>query len=161
PFRGRASGMSSGGTGGGGFFRRLFVRLTGEPGEAAVERPTTEAVPPQPMPDTVVPEPGQPEPVQPEPPPRTQAPPPRPAQPGWFERLSSGLTKSSRQLTTSLTELFTHRRLDQSMLEELEEVLIRADLGVDLSGRIAAAIGQDRFQKEIAPEEVRRVLAAE
>jgi fused signal recognition particle receptor len=139
--------MTSGGTGGGGFFRRLFVRLGGEPDAPAAE---PSAAPP----------------VQPEPP-AEAAPPAEPPtaeplpQPGWFERLSSGLTKSSRQLTTSLTELFTHRRLDQSMLDELEEVLIRADLGLDLAGRIAAAVGQGRFQKEIAPEEVRRVLAAE
>ena len=151
--------MSSGGSGGG-FFRRLFVRLTGEPGEAPAEPPATEAAQPEPM----VPEPAAPQPIVPEPAapePAMSEVPPQPAQPGWFERLSSGLTKSSRQLTTSLTELFTHRRLDQAMLDELEEVLIRADLGVDLSGRIAAAIGQGRFQKEIAPEEVRRVLAAE
>ncbi|MET0481372.1 MAG: signal recognition particle receptor subunit alpha, partial [Aestuariivirgaceae bacterium] len=148
--------MTSGGTGGGGFFRRLFVRLAGEPGETPAEPPAPEAVQPEP----VVPEPVPPEPLTLEPL-QSEAPPPQPAQPGWFERLSSGLTKSSRQLTTSLTELFTHRRLDQAMLDELEEVLIRADLGVDLSGRIAAAIGQGRFQKEIAPEEVRRVLAAE
>ena len=130
------------------------MRLAGEPGEAPAAPSAPEAVQPEP----VVPEPVVPEPLTPEPA-LSEAPPP--PQPGWFERLSSGLTKSSRQLTTSLTELFTHRRLDQSMLDELEEVLIRADLGVDLSGRIAAAIGQGRFQKEIAPEEVRRVLAAE
>ncbi len=155
--------MTSGGTGGGGFFRRLFVRLSGEPSEPAAE-PQAEAVQPGPgQPQPIAPEPPKPEPIVPEPP-RPEPlppPPPQPAQQGWFERLSSGLTKSSRQLSTSLTELFTHRRLDQSMLDELEEVLIRADLGVDLAGRIAAAIGQGRFQKEIAPEEVRRVLAAE
>jgi fused signal recognition particle receptor len=157
--------MTSGGTGGGGFFRRLFVRLSGEPSGQAAE-PQAEAVQPgpgQPQPQPIAPEPPKPEPIVPEPP-RPEPlppPPPQPAQQGWFERLSSGLTKSSRQLSTSLTELFTHRRLDQSMLDELEEVLIRADLGVDLAGRIAAAIGQGRFQKEIAPEEVRRVLAAE
>jgi fused signal recognition particle receptor len=152
--------MTSGGTGGGGFLRRLFVRLTGEPGAPAAE-PVSEAVPPtpgKPPPQPIAPEPPKPEPIAPEPMPEPPSPAP---QPGWFERLSSGLTKSSRQLGTSLTELFTHRRLDQAMLDELEEVLIRADLGVDLSGRIAAAIGQGRFQKEIAPEEVRQVLAAE
>ena len=159
--------MTSGGTGGGGLLRRLFVRLTGEPGAPAPE-PAPEVVQPaagqqpQPQPQPIAPEPPKPEPIPPEPTPAPAPPlPPQPAQTGWFERLSSGLTKSSRQLSISLTELFTHRRLDQSMLDELEEVLIRADLGVDLSGRIAAAIGQGRFQKEIAPEEVRRVLAAE
>jgi fused signal recognition particle receptor len=158
--------MTSGGTGGGGFFRRLFVRLAGETDQAAAE-PHAEALQPepgqpQPQPQPITPEPPKPEPIAPEPPKPEPLPPvPQPVQQGWFERLSSGLTKSSRQLTTSLTEIFTHRRLDQTTLEELEEVLIRADLGVDLAGRIAAAISQGRFQKEIAPEEVRLVLAAE
>jgi fused signal recognition particle receptor len=158
--------MMSGGTGGGGFFRRLFVRLTGETDQSGAE-PHAEALQPepgqpQPQPQPITPEPPKPEPIAPEPPrPEPLPPVPQPAEQGWFERLSSGLTKSSRQLTTSLTEIFTHRRLDQTTLEELEEVLIRADLGVDLAGRIAAAISQGRFQKEIAPEEVRLVLAAE
>jgi fused signal recognition particle receptor len=136
--------MTSGGTNETGFFRRLFVRLTGDAGQPAPEAQPERA------------QPASPEPPKPQP-----MPAPAPSEPGWFERLSSGLTKSSRQLTTSLTELFTHRRLDQAMLEELEEVLIQADLGPDLAERIAAAIGQGRFQKEIAPEEVRRVLAGE
>jgi fused signal recognition particle receptor len=155
--------MTGGGTSGGGFFRRLFVRLTGDAGQPAPE-PQPEAA--QPGPEPIAPEPPKPilpeppKPIAPEPPKPEPVPPPAPQQ-GWFDRLSSGLTKSSRQLSSSLSELFTHRRLDQATLDELEEVLIQADLGPDLAARIAAAIGLGRFQKEIAPEEVRRVLAEE
>ncbi len=47
------------------------------------------------------------------------------------------------------------------MLDEIEEVLIRADLGVDVAAKIAAAVGEGRYDKEIAPDEVKAVLAAE
>ena len=55
----------------------------------------------------------------------------------------------------------TKRKLDAAMLEELEEVLIRADLGVDVAARIAEAIGEGRYDKAISPDEVKAVLAAE
>lgn len=80
---------------------------------------------------------------------------------GWFKRLSEGLTKTSSRLTTGITGLFTKRKLDDEMLEELEDLLIGADLGVETSSRITAALRKGRFDKEIAPEEVRAVLAQE
>lgn len=80
---------------------------------------------------------------------------------GWFKRLSEGLTKTSSRLTTGITGLFTKRKLDDEMLEELEDLLIGADLGVETSSRITAALRKGRFDKEIAPEEVRDVLAQE
>lgn len=80
---------------------------------------------------------------------------------GWFKRLSDGLTKTSSRLTTGITGLFTKRKLDDEMLEELEDLLIGADLGVETSSRITAALRKGRFDKEIAPDEVREVLAQE
>ncbi len=47
------------------------------------------------------------------------------------------------------------------MVDEIEEVLIRADLGVDSAARIAAAVGEGRYDKAITPDEVKAVLAAE
>jgi len=47
------------------------------------------------------------------------------------------------------------------MLEEIEEVLIRADLGVDVAARIAAAVGEGRYDKAITPDEVKAVIATE
>jgi fused signal recognition particle receptor len=47
------------------------------------------------------------------------------------------------------------------MLDDIEEVLIRADLGVDSAANIATAVGEGRYDKSITPEEVKAVVAAE
>jgi fused signal recognition particle receptor len=79
----------------------------------------------------------------------------------WWQRLSGGLKRTSASISGAITDLVAKRKLDQSMLDEIEEVLIRADLGVDVAAKIAAAVGEGRYDKEIAPEEVKAVVAAE
>jgi fused signal recognition particle receptor len=80
---------------------------------------------------------------------------------GWLSRLTQGLSKSSKSITTSITAIFTKRKLDAATLEELEDVLIQADLGVAVSERIIKAVSAGRYDKEIEPEEVKRILAEE
>jgi fused signal recognition particle receptor len=80
---------------------------------------------------------------------------------GWLSRLTKGLSKSSKSITSSITSIFTKRKLDASTLEELEDVLIQADLGVAVSERIIKAVSAGRYDKEIEPEEVKRILADE
>ena len=58
-------------------------------------------------------------------------------------------------------DLVSKRKLDAATIEELEELLIRADLGVDVSARIAAAIGEGRYDKQVSDTEVKAILAAE
>ena len=77
----------------------------------------------------------------------------------WFSRLKDGLSKTSSKLSTGITEIFTKRKLDQGAVEELEELLIQADLGANVAARIVADFAKDRFDKEIAPEEVKEELA--
>jgi fused signal recognition particle receptor len=84
-----------------------------------------------------------------------------PARKGWFERLKSGLSKTSSRLTEGITGLVTKRKLDRDTLDELEEVLLAADLGIETSERITAAIAKGRFEKTIAASEVREILAEE
>ena len=79
--------------------------------------------------------------------------------PGWFGRLKAGLSRSAGQLGGSITALFTKRKLDQAALDELEETLIQADLGVTTAARIVQAIAKDRFDKEVSPEEIKGALA--
>jgi fused signal recognition particle receptor len=79
----------------------------------------------------------------------------------WWQRLTGGLKRTSSSIGTALSDLVVKRKLDAAMIEEIEEVLIRADLGVETAGRIAAALGEGRFDKAISPEEVKAVLAAE
>jgi fused signal recognition particle receptor len=80
---------------------------------------------------------------------------------GWFQRLKAGLTKTSAKLSQDIAGLFTKRKLDADTLQELEDLLIQADLGVETAARISAALAKGRHDKEIATEEVRAVLAAE
>ena len=80
---------------------------------------------------------------------------------GWLARLTKGLSKSSKSITSSITSIFTKRKLDATTLEELEDVLIQADLGVAVSERIIKAVSAGRYDKEIEPEEVKRILAEE
>ncbi len=80
---------------------------------------------------------------------------------GWWQRLKAGLSRTSSNIGTKVTDLFTKRKLDAATLEELEDTLIQADLGVDVAARIAAAIGKDRYDKEIEPDEVKHILATE
>lgn len=85
---------------------------------------------------------------------------PEPAR-SWWTRLSSGLSRTSSALTTGITDLFTKRKLDAATLEDLEDILIQADLGVDTAQRVAKAVGAARYEKGISGEEVRAILARE
>jgi fused signal recognition particle receptor len=88
---------------------------------------------------------------------------PRPPskKPSWLQRLKQGLAKSSTQLAQNIAGVFTKRQLDADTLQELEDLLIQADLGVDTSSRITAALAKGRHDKDVTAEEVRTVLAAE
>jgi len=85
---------------------------------------------------------------------------PPPSKKGWLSRLKEGLTKSTTKLTEGITGIFTKRKLDEEALEELEELLITADLGPTTAAKVTAELARTRFGKEITPDEVRRTLAA-
>lgn len=80
---------------------------------------------------------------------------------GWWSRLTGGLKRTSSALSDRVTGLFTKRKLDADTLEELEDALIQADFGLDTAARIAEAVGKGRYEKGIAPDEVRAILASE
>ena len=79
----------------------------------------------------------------------------------WWQRLSGGLKRTSASIGSAITDLVSKRKLDAATIEELEELLIRADLGVDVAARIAAAIGEGRYDKQVSDTEVKAILAAE
>lgn len=95
------------------------------------------------------------------PPPPAPTPEPAPAKRSWWKRLTEGLARTSSSIGAGITGIFTKRKLDAQTLEELEDVLVQADLGVAAAMRITENIGEGRFDKEIAPEEVKRILADE
>jgi fused signal recognition particle receptor len=80
---------------------------------------------------------------------------------GWFRRLKEGLGRSSSRLTEGISGIFARRRLDQAALDELEELLIAADLGTDLAEEVTGRLKRTRFNQEVAPEEIRAALAEE
>jgi fused signal recognition particle receptor len=79
----------------------------------------------------------------------------------WWQRLTGGLKRTSSALGTAISDLVTKRKLDATMLEEIEEVLIRADLGVATAGRITEALREGCYDKAISSDEVKAVVAGE
>lgn len=80
---------------------------------------------------------------------------------GWMGRLRQGLSRSSAKLTSGITDLFRKRKLDDEALEELEELLISADLGVATAAKLTASLAKSRFNQDVTAEEVRTALAEE
>jgi len=77
----------------------------------------------------------------------------------WLKKLKSGLSKSSEKITEGISGIFTKRKIDDEMLEELEDLLIMADIGASTSSKIVAEFSKGRFDKEISEEEVKEALA--
>lgn len=80
---------------------------------------------------------------------------------GWFARLKAGVSRTSNALTENLTGVLTKRKLDEDTLDELEEVLIKADLGFAMADRIRDVLSKGRFEKGLSEDDVRDVLAEE
>ncbi len=79
----------------------------------------------------------------------------------WWRRLNGGLKRTSAALGGAISDLLTKRKLDAVTIGEIEDVLIRADLGLDAAHRIAVALGEGRHGADISPAEVKAVVAAE
>ena len=92
---------------------------------------------------------------------RRRAPEPAAARPAWFQRLSDGLSRSSRELSSNIAGVFTKRKLDEETLQDLEDVLIRADLGMETAIRVTDALSSGRYGRDVSEAEVRAIMAAE
>lgn len=77
----------------------------------------------------------------------------------WYEKIRRGLSASSGKLATGITDIFTKRKLDDDTLQDLEDLLITADLGVATAQKLTANLRQTRFGKEVSSEEIRAALA--
>src|SRR5437899_3063727 len=78
---------------------------------------------------------------------------------GWFNRLTQGLTRTSQQMREQVVSVFTKVKLDQAALDQLEDLLIEADLGPQAAGRVAEAFGRGRFGREATEIEIKESLA--
>src|SRR3954453_3377123 len=89
----------------------------------------------------------------------------------WWRRLSGGLKRTSTSLGSAVADLVTKRKLDRAMLDDIEDVLLRADLGAEVAARISAGggraggisagVGHGRYDKTISADEVKTVVASE
>lgn len=79
----------------------------------------------------------------------------------FWQRLSSGLQKSSQQLGDGLTSIFTKKKLDDETLEQLEELLIRTDIGVATAHQLTENLRKTRFGKDVSDQEIRTALAGD
>src|SRR5246127_448326 len=81
---------------------------------------------------------------------------------GWFQRLTQGLSRSSKQMGEQITTVFTQKTpLDQAKLDELEEMLIEADLGPHSAARITERFAAEKFGKNVDEQEIKEAIAEE
>jgi fused signal recognition particle receptor len=79
----------------------------------------------------------------------------------WWQRLAGGLKRSSSALGGAIAHVVAKRQLDAATIDEIEDALIRADLGAETAGRIATELRYGRFDTAITPDEIKVVVAAE
>lgn len=79
----------------------------------------------------------------------------------WYQRLRAGLSRTSSQLTGQITALVTKRKLDDATIQDLEDLLIQADLGVETAMRITGALAATRYGKDVSAEDVSKIMAVE
>ena len=94
-------------------------------------------------------------------PPAAAMPAAEPQRLSWFERLRQGLSRTSSQLTGQISGILTRRKLDEDTLQDLEDVLIQADLGVETAMRITGALASGRYGRDIDTAEVAGIMAEE
>ena len=80
---------------------------------------------------------------------------------GWFQKLTAGLARSSKQMSEQITAVFVAKEpLDQAKLDELEEMLIEADLGPHSAARITQRFSDEKFGKDVDEADIKEALAA-
>ena len=77
----------------------------------------------------------------------------------FLGRISQGLRKSTNRIGDQLTNLFSHRKLDDVALEELEDILISADLGTSTAAKVTSLLAEDKFDKNISDMDIKIALA--
>ncbi|MDG1153342.1 MAG: signal recognition particle-docking protein FtsY [Alphaproteobacteria bacterium] len=80
---------------------------------------------------------------------------------GFLGKLFKGLGKSSAKISENITGVFTKRKLDKEAIQDLEDILIMSDMGVELSKKMANNLAKNKFEKEISDIEIKRALAFE
>ncbi len=77
---------------------------------------------------------------------------------GFFKRITAGLSKSSSLMSEQMSSLFKKRKLDNAALNDLEDILIQADLGLEASGKVISNLSKEKFDKEVNELEIKITL---
>ncbi len=80
---------------------------------------------------------------------------------GWFKRLTSGLSRSSSALKNNIAAIFTKKKLDDDTLQDLEDVLIQSDLGMETALRITDTLSSGRYGRDVTTAQVQQIMADE
>jgi fused signal recognition particle receptor len=78
---------------------------------------------------------------------------------GWLQRLKSGLARSSTRLSEGIGAIVSRRRLDDETLQQLEELLIAADMGVGIAAEVTSSLRRSRFNQEVTQDEIKSAVA--
>jgi len=79
----------------------------------------------------------------------------------WFSKLTAGLKKTSHKITTGVSQIFTHKKLDQETLTQLEDLLVTTDMGLEMASHTVEKLKKTRFNQEISQEEILSFLRDE
>jgi fused signal recognition particle receptor len=78
---------------------------------------------------------------------------------GWLQRLKAGLARSSTRLSEGIGAIVSRRRLDDETLQQLEELLIAADMGVGIAAEVTSSLRRTRFNQEVTQDEIKSAVA--
>lgn len=76
----------------------------------------------------------------------------------FFQKLSLGLKKTSGKISDGISGIFTTQKIDSKTMEDLEELLISADLGVKAASKIIKNFSNRKFDKNISESEIKNEL---
>ena len=79
----------------------------------------------------------------------------------FFNKIKDALHKTSSNLSKGISDIFTKKKLDESMLSELEDLLISSDVGIDCAKALIGELRTHKFEKDINAEQIKHALASE
>jgi fused signal recognition particle receptor len=75
--------------------------------------------------------------------------------------LTNQLKSSSSKISAAISQVFTHKKLDENTIDELEEILIASDMGAEVAIKISASLREKKFEKNISETEIKNFLTRE
>ena len=75
---------------------------------------------------------------------------------GIFDKFKLGLNKSSKSLSSGLNDLIFKRKIDESMLNELEDFLIQSDVGVESAKELREKFANTKVNPKTSGKDTKR-----